>query len=125
MKLREICVIIVMVLAMPLCCKADISLPLTPPKTENPDDEIPGLKRHRTPPAPVICFINIENGSVSFSSAAVGEVEEYQICDEEGEICFCSYNTAAEFTNALNNLTGEYCIKFLTVNGYYSGYINM
>ena len=113
-----------MVLALPHCCKADISLPLTPPTTEDPDP-IQAPNKHRTPPAPVFCFINIENGSVSFSSAAVGEVEEYQICDEEGEICFCSYDTAAEFTNALNNLTGEYCIKFLTVNGYYSGYINM
>ncbi|MBD5256250.1 MAG: hypothetical protein HDS50_01270 [Bacteroides sp.] len=124
MKLRTFCVILAMIIVLPLCCKADISLPLIPPATEVPDDGAIGSKKHKSPPAPVLCFINFETGAVSFSSAAVGEVEVYEICDESGEICLGSYGTAAEFVDALDNLSGEYCVRFITINGNYTGYIN-
>lgn len=113
-----------MIIALPLCCKADISLPLIPPTTESADDDIPDRKKHKAPPAPVLCFINFETRAVSFSSAAVGEVEVYEICDESGEICLGSYVNAAEFVDALDNLNGEYCVRFITINGNYTGYIN-
>lgn len=124
MKLRTFYIILSMIIALPLCCKADVSLPLIPPTTESADDDIPDRKKHKAPPAPVLCFINFETGAVSFSSAAVGEVEVYEICDESGEICLGSYGTAAEFVDALDNLSGEYCVRFITINGNYTGYIN-
>ncbi|MDE5836697.1 MAG: hypothetical protein K2H50_06795 [Paramuribaculum sp.] len=123
MKLKTFCIFLAMIVALPLCCKADVSLPLIPPTTEE-DNPIVDLNKHRMPPAPVMCFINFETRAVSFSSAAVGEVEVYEICDESGGICLGSYDTAAEFVDALDNLSGEYCVRFITINGNYTGYIN-
>ena len=124
MKLKTFCIFLSMIIALPLCCKADVSLPLIPPVIEDPDDGSPDYNKHKSPPAPVLCFINFETGAVSFSSAAVDEVEVYEICDESGEICLGSYGTAAEFVDALDNLSGEYCVRFITINGNYTGYIN-
>lgn len=111
-----------MLLAIPFYCKADIITPLEPPTTEDPDPE-ENLKKHKAPPAPVLCFIDFEAGTVSFSSEVVGEIEEYLICDESGENCISSYDDPAEFVAALNALNGDFCIRFLSPKGYYTGFI--
>ena len=126
MKIKTFCVILTMLFALPLCCKADILLPLISPITQDPDPiENPRDKKHKAPPAPVLCFIDFETETVSFSSLSIGEVEEYLIYDETGETCIADYDNAIEFVVALGNLSGEYCIRFLTINGYYTGYINL
>ncbi len=106
-----------------LKCQAETTFPLIPPTEEGPDEEIPGYIKHKTPPAPVLCFIDFEAGTVSFSSEAVGEIEEYLICNESGENCISSYDDPAEFVAALNALNGDLCIKFLSPKGYYTGFI--
>ncbi len=124
MKLKTFCVILATLFALPLCCKADISLPLIPPTTEIPDDDEPANKKHKAPPAPVLCFIDFDTETVSFSSLSIGEVYEYLIYEETGETCLGNYDNVAEFVVALGNLNGEYCIRFQTIKGYYTGYIN-
>lgn len=110
-----------MLLTLPFYGKADITTPLEPPTTEDPDPE--NNKRHKAPPAPVLCFIDFEAGTVSFSSDAIGEIEEYRICDESGETCIGSYDDPAEFVAVLGDLNGDLCVRFLSPKGYYTGYI--
>ncbi|MDE6265646.1 MAG: hypothetical protein K2M11_10965 [Paramuribaculum sp.] len=70
-----------------------------------------------------MCFIDFEVGTVSFNSTAIGEIEEYQICNESGETCIGSYDDLAEFVSALSSIDGDLCIRFLSPKGYYTGYI--
>ncbi len=124
MKLKLLSAILVMLLILPLYGKADITTPLEPPTTEDPVPTYPpSHNKHKAPPAPVLCFIDFEAGTVSFSSEVVGEIEEYLICDESGENCISSYDDPAEFVAALNVLNGDLCIKFLSPKGYYTGFI--
>lgn len=112
-------------LPMPFYGNAEVTLPVDPPTTIGDPIVEPFPHRHRIPPAPIMCFIDMEEGTVTFSSSVLDEIDSYQIYDESGKICLGAYDNAADFTTALTDLTGGYCLKFLTPKGTYTGYINL
>lgn len=124
MKLNLFCAFLFILLALPFHGKADITTPLEPPTTEDPIPTYPpSHNKHKTPPVPLLCFIDFETGTVTFSSTTIGEIEEYLICDETGETCIGCYDDPAEFVAALSIIDGDLCIRFLSPKGYYTGYI--
>lgn len=98
---------------------------MIPPEDCGWGDDIPDGKKHRMPPAPIMCFIDMDAGTVTFCSSVLDEIDSYQIYDESGEICIGAYDTPADFTTALTDLSGDYCLKFLTPKGTYTGYIKL
>lgn len=111
--------------AIPFNAIGEVTLPIEPPTTEDHDPDVIAYGKHRIPPAPIMCFIDMEEGTVTFSSSVLDEIDSYQIYDESGKICLGAYDNAADFTTALTDLTGGYCLKFLTPKGTYTGYINL
>lgn len=85
------------------------------PTTEGTDDPQEKPKHgHRMPPAPVICIIDIENGTISGTSPLLDNIEEYQLWDADGEVCLISTSSKSGFFDLLRSLPKEtYMIKLV------------
>ncbi|MDE6048386.1 MAG: hypothetical protein K2G09_01655 [Paramuribaculum sp.] len=70
---------------------------LTPVGEDSDYDPEKPIKGHRTPPAPIICFIDIENGIITGTSPLLDTIEEYQLWDTEGESLIVSATDQSDF----------------------------
>lgn len=98
-------------------------VPITP-VGNNDDDNDDKNNRHRMPPAPVFCTIDIEEGTVTSTSPRLDNIDSYEVWSADGEICLASASTAEEFTATLSTLTpGDYTIRLICPDCYYTGII--
>lgn len=98
------------------------------PTTEETDENpIPDPnKGHRMPPAPVICTIDIENGTISGTSPLLDNIEEYQLWDADGEVCLISTSGKSGFFDMLRSLPKEtYMIKLVCGTYSLTGYLTL
>ena len=102
-----------------------ITVPITP--VENDDTPpVNDPNRHKMPPVPVFCTIDIEEGTVTLTSPRLDDIDSYEVWSADGEICLALSSTAEEFTASLSTLTpGDYTIRLICSGYYYTGLITL
>ena len=103
-----------------------ITIPVYDPPTDEDPQKSDGPNRHKMPPAPVFCTIDIEEGTVTSTSPRLDDIDSYEVWSAAGEICLASSSTAEEFTASLSTLTpGDYTIRLICSGYYYTGLITL
>ena len=103
-----------------------VTIPVYDPPTDEDPQKSDGPNRHRMPPAPVFCTIDIEEGTVTSTSPRLDNIDSYEVWSADGEICLASASTAEEFTATLSTLTpGDYIIRLICSDYYYTGLITL
>ena len=106
----------------------------TNPVTLTPDDsegdgnnggEVHLGKGHRMPPAPVMCLIDFEEGTISGDSPVLASVSDYQLWDADGSVCITASPLAADVLSYAAASPGEtFILRLVTPSLTLRGYIS-
>lgn len=79
---------------------------------------------HRTAPAPISCYLNFVNGTITGSSPLLEEIISYQLWSDDGAACIYSSPDASSFLQTIALLPeGYYILKFIGNGFSLSGHI--
>lgn len=75
----------------------------------------------RSAPAPIICVIDFAQRSVNVGIA--DEITSYEIWSDDQSVCLSASDDDASFVEALAELQGEYCVRFVSESRAFRGWI--
>lgn len=129
MKMSSIFGMILGILLMPVCMQAENNGSYSFPIEQSPDPSLPkkDVNRHRIPPRPLLCTINLDEGSVSFENESLaGTFTLYEVWDEDTSSLLFSTASVSTFINHLKSLDDTACqIRFLSYDSCFIGYIQL
>lgn len=104
-------------------CHAQDTIPvfMTP---DDPPREDPN-RRHRMPPAPIVCIIDLLNGTISSDSPLMSDAETYQLLTEDGEICMIETENPSEAVEYLRaNRAVAVRLRIIVADRFYTGLVS-